>query len=394
MSTDTQVLVVEDEQLQLLSIRSQLRGVGTLVEFTRANEALDFARKNPVDAMVVDIRMKGQPMDGLGFLRGLRSFDPNVSVIIRTADEAEDIIEGAIEFRAMRRFVKGRASPNELRRCTLAAIAETGAKRRQVRAAAEAAANRRRLAEALGTYDVALTAGSVYRGLIQSIRNDLSALDALAALLKNPAEAGTPLSELAQRNEQVVSRMIRAMDGVLDGPFGEQAESPPASVNKMMAVLRTHFLGASEWIGVAKSVKLQSLLNDALVDCSPVILFNGLKHLIEFALARIPGDTKLSLKATLALPVAVADAQHTHARLVVNAGFPSGRYSVVFRITGDILASATAEVLDIAHEKTSASRTGNLTVCNQMLVAARGVLLVFDEKNQPPAIEAILPVQA
>lgn len=393
MSTDPIVVLLDDEQLQLLSMRSQLRGIGTLVEFTHAGEALDFARSNPADAMVVDIRMKGQPMDGLGLLRALRGFDADVSVIIRTVDEAEDIIEGAIEYRAMRRLLKSRAVPGELRRYTLAAIAETGARRRQTRAVAEAAVNREKLVEALGTYDVALTAGSVYRGLLHSIRNDLSSLEALSSLLRNPAESGSSLADLAQRNERVVSRMIRGMDGLLDGPFGELQESGPASVNKTIDALRTHFLGASEWIGIEKNVRLRDLLDDALLDCSPVTLFNGLKHLIEFALARAPANSELVMTATLALPVVVPDARHARARLVVNAGLPSKRYSIVFRLTGEIERSATSEILDIASEKMSASRTGNLAVCNQMLVAAHGALLVFDDKRTPIAIEAILPLQ-
>jgi DNA-binding NarL/FixJ family response regulator len=386
------VLILDDERLQLLTVRTQLRSVGTLVEFTEASKALLYATSTALDAVVVDIRLTGQTMDGLEFMRALRLIDPDVSFIVRTADESEEVIDGAMELRAMRRFIKSRASSSELRRCALAAIAETAARRRHSRAASEVSTNRSKLHEALGTVDMAITAGSVYRGLTHSMRNDLSSLSTLATLIATAASANPLLEELAQKNERVVAKMIVAMDGVLDGPFGEHGESPPSSVNKIIAALRIHFAGATEWIGASKNVRLRTLPTDAMVDCAPVTLFNGLKHLIEFALVRIPVGEELVVTPSLIPPPSPGWRTRDQARVIVDAGIHLSRHQVVFNITGNIMDSAADEILDIASERTSASRTGNIVVCNHMLAVGRGALLVLCQAGRLLGIEAVLPI--
>jgi DNA-binding NarL/FixJ family response regulator len=360
------VLILDDERLQLLTVRTQLRSVGTLVEFTEASKALLYATSTALDAVVVDIRLTGQTMDGLEFMRALRLIDPDVSFIVRTADESEEVIDGAMELRAMRRFIKSRASSSELRRCALAAIAETAARRRHSRAASEVSTNRSKLHEALGTVDMAITAGSVYRGLTHSMRNDLSSLSTLATLIATAASANPLLEELAQKNERVVAKMI--------------------------AALRIHFAGATEWIGASKNVRLRTLPTDAMVDCAPVTLFNGLKHLIEFALVRIPVGEELVVTPSLIPPPSPGWRTRDQARVIVDAGIHLSRHQVVFNITGNIMDSAADEILDIASERTSASRTGNIVVCNHMLAVGRGALLVLCQAGRLLGIEAVLPI--
>lgn len=121
-------------------------------------------------------------------------------------------------------------------------------------------------------------------------------------------------------------------------------------------------------------------------------LFNGLKHLIEFALARIPAGRELSLISVIAQPSVGEFVRSEKSRVVVDAGLPTNRYCIAFHIRGDILASAAAEVLDFANGRASSLRTGNLAVCDQMLAVAHGALLVIDTSSNSLALEAILPI--
>src|SRR5580704_14386525 len=97
MTPDPIILILEDERAQILTLRSQLAGLGKLVEFTDPEPALEFARGCACDAAIVDVRMPRSSMDGLAFVRALREFDRDLSIIIRTASDSDQIADKAIE---------------------------------------------------------------------------------------------------------------------------------------------------------------------------------------------------------------------------------------------------------------------------------------------------------
>ena len=393
MNADPTILLLDDERLQLMTMRSQLRGMGRLVEFTGCQAALDFARANPIDAAVVDIRMPGQPMDGLAFLRQLRSFDADVSVIIRTADQSDRIADGAIETRALRRFIKSRTTLEEFHRFALAAIAETRARRHQAAAARESDESRRQLHEALGTYDVTITAASVCKGVIQSMRNDLTALDILAHEMGAQPQDTARLPGLAAQNQEVVSRMIAEIDTFLDGPFNASSNATTASVNDTLLALRAHFAGATEWLSVGKTASIGLLEENVFVSCPPMPLLNALKHLAEFCLSRMADGAALAITPVPAESGKTALNQQDSPHTVLNrSALRTDRPCVVFRFRAEMPPCSAAESKDILEPPISAARTANMGIVQQALAVSGGSLVLLGGRNESLRIDVILMV--
>jgi two-component system, NtrC family, response regulator AtoC len=91
------VFIIDDDDDQVALVTAQLeRGRRfTTKGFTRAARALEEARVEPPDAIVCDLVMPG--MDGIGFTRELRTFNPTLPVIIATARGTEGDAERALE---------------------------------------------------------------------------------------------------------------------------------------------------------------------------------------------------------------------------------------------------------------------------------------------------------
>jgi len=78
------ILVVEDEESQRILYDEELSEMGYEVRLaTNGEEALQMARKERPDLVILDIMMPG--MSGLETLRELLNDDPRVPVIIHTA---------------------------------------------------------------------------------------------------------------------------------------------------------------------------------------------------------------------------------------------------------------------------------------------------------------------
>ncbi len=83
------VLLVDDERefVQTLSERLQMRDVGTHVVYDGQN-ALDFAEKEDLEVMVVDLKMPG--VDGFEVLKRIKETKPGIEVIILTGHGSEE----------------------------------------------------------------------------------------------------------------------------------------------------------------------------------------------------------------------------------------------------------------------------------------------------------------
>jgi DNA-binding response OmpR family regulator len=93
--TKQRILVVDDEpqMRQLLSMYLTQKGFQTSAAAT-SEEALRKVREKPVDCVVLDINLGGE--DGLQILANLKTFNPNLRVIMLTGmGFVEDLLQEA-----------------------------------------------------------------------------------------------------------------------------------------------------------------------------------------------------------------------------------------------------------------------------------------------------------
>jgi DNA-binding NtrC family response regulator len=88
--SDLRVLFVDDEVdfLETILKRMQKRGVAVF-GVQSGEEALAWLQQNPVDVVVLDVRMKG--MDGVETLRTIKSAQPLIEVIMLTGHASLEI---------------------------------------------------------------------------------------------------------------------------------------------------------------------------------------------------------------------------------------------------------------------------------------------------------------
>ena len=91
------ILIVDDE-LDMLRLLSMMLKSKTAYEVTTTNnpvEALDLAKKNKFDILLTDLKMPG--LDGIELLNAVRSFDPDIPIIIITAYATAESAAEAME---------------------------------------------------------------------------------------------------------------------------------------------------------------------------------------------------------------------------------------------------------------------------------------------------------
>ncbi len=395
MNTDPLILILEDERSQILTLRAQLAGLGRLAEFMEPEPALEFARSHRLDAAIVDIRMPRSSMDGLEFLRALRQFDKDLAIIIRTGSESDRIADGAIEMRAIKRAVKSKTTLAELRQSTQEAVRETRERRETVRRARDTEETKARLVEALGAYDLRLAAADVHHGLVHSLRNQLTALSALAAVIEKDtggrADPGAKAN--ARRSAELVGGMIDSVNAFLDGPFGEGSTDSRAAVNVCLAALRQFFRGVERWSAEGKKLVLRDLLSDTRVDCAPLELVNGLRHLVEYFLVRAPPNSEVNLVASILHPSGPLAERMAGAGCVLNReAVRRDRPYVLIRASGPLPEASIDQIRDAFTFGPQGGRTGNLNVLSEVLSAAKGAALINGPLNGQFSVEAILPI--
>jgi CheY-like chemotaxis protein len=357
--------------------------------------ALAYAAAHPCDAAIIDVRMTRSPMDGLEFLRALRRFDRDLAIIIRTASDSDEIADGAIELRAIKRAVKSKTTLAELRRSTQEAVKETRERREMTQSARSGAELKTRLVEALGAYDLRLAAAEIHRGLIHGMRGQLTALSALAAVLnQDAARSGNPaFAGHSRKSAELVGRMVDSVNRFLDGPFGENSTVSRTAVNLCLGALRQYFQGA-EWMAAeGKRLAIRDLLSDTWVDCAPLALVNGLRHAAEFFLARAPAGTEVSLTASVAHDGGALADQMARAGCTLNrSAVRTERPHVVIRISAPIPDLPLEAVRDSFSFRIEGGRTGNLNVLSELLTAARGAVILNRQTPHLFVFEALFPV--
>ena len=367
MKSEPLILVLEDEEAQILALRAALEPIGLVEDFDDPERALEFIKSREVDAAIVDVHMPKMPLNGIDFVRNVRGFDKDVAVIIRTGDATAELADNAIEVQAYRRAIKSRTSVQELRELTRAAIAETRQRRRQTRDAAAAVEVSGHLEKALGSIEDELSVSECYKGLIHSMRNQLTAVAALAETWSELAQRcdSRPLLDAASENKRVVNRMLSDMTAFLDGPFAETrasaSRSASADVNAALEALRQRFAASTLWTEERKSVEIGALRQSLVAAAHPVRLVTGLRHLIEYCLRSSASGTKVSLQPKYVNDLDEHIDQVGEPNLVFNR--PSRRNPagyVCFAVTAVLPAATLDRIRQDFHRYPEDPRTGNL----------------------------------
>jgi DNA-binding NarL/FixJ family response regulator len=301
MTTSPVIAVLEDERAQLLVLRAALKEIGSIQEFADPETALHFFKNHVVDVAIVDIHLPGHAFDGLGFLKRVRSFDSELSVIIRTGDASAELADGAIEVRAFRRALKGKTSIGELRDLTRDAVEETRRRRQAAMDAAKTESVKMQWAQSLGSYEEATAISSGYKAIMHGIQNRITALAAMAEVMGVTAANGATelLDAYVKRNKAMAEQLVGEVRSFLDGPLAAGAcptDGPMrCTVNGVLEVLRQHF--NSEPAHSACPLNVLGLSQDMYVAARSVSLLIALRHLVEFCSSRSAPDARFRLSA-------------------------------------------------------------------------------------------------
>lgn len=99
------VLLVDDEAEFLETLVKRLKKRRVDVQGVRSGEeALEFIRRQPVDVVVLDVKMPG--MDGIQTLKAIKSMDPLVEVIMLTGHASVEVAIQGMELGAFDYLMK------------------------------------------------------------------------------------------------------------------------------------------------------------------------------------------------------------------------------------------------------------------------------------------------
>jgi DNA-binding NarL/FixJ family response regulator len=388
--------VLEDEQLQLLTLRSQLSDVGKLVEFSQPNQALTFAREHRCDVAIVDVRMPRCPMDGIDFLRGLRKFDKDLAVIIRTADESDRITDAALELRAVKRAIKSRTSISELREATVEAIRETVDRREMAAAAREIVATKAQLVATLHDKELRLAAAASHCESLQKIQDDLISLSSLVLVgqRKATADRNPDFARQLGRCAELVERIANLINSLLGGSLlmcGEKESR--ASVNDCLHAVQRILKSDARRTAQNITVIVQALPSDAFVASPSQILTNGLCRLMEHLLSGLASGAEVNLIATIVHPNADLNQRMDRAQIILNRNALSDDASwISFRASGTLADNTLNDIGDALSFATPNSQYGGLRVFAKTVTAAHGVVLLSRLPANSFSVEALIPL--
>ncbi len=98
MNNEEKILIIDDELMPRYSIQQVLKGRYTVFTATGGREGLDLMAQNPMDLVVLDLRMPD--MDGITVLREIKKRYPDTQVILLTAYASLDSARSALRLGA------------------------------------------------------------------------------------------------------------------------------------------------------------------------------------------------------------------------------------------------------------------------------------------------------
>ena len=216
------VLLVDDEELNLVALRSFLEDDWDVHVATSGAEGLEIAGKVPLDVVIADHRMPG--MTGLDMLEELRRRRPDVAGVVLTAFADMQALESAINRASVFRFLRKPSHPAEIVQ-TIEQASAVVAQRRTVEKLVQLLARRsdelRGSLEQLQAQQQMLlhlerlgTLGRLSAGVTHDLRNVMVAFRAAEwDLANNPAIQGG-LREIVTIGLAGVENMLRTLQSL------------------------------------------------------------------------------------------------------------------------------------------------------------------------------------
>jgi two-component system, sensor histidine kinase and response regulator len=281
------LLIVDDEEGPRQSLRVVFKSEYDLLLAGDGPTAIEMARKQKIDAAILDIRMEG--MSGIEVLQGLKIVDPHIEVIMLTAYETIDTVRQALRLGACDYLNKPFDIPairtavaNAMERRTLSF--EVKANTEKLRDLANELQNQR-LEEAM-----VRSRGEIYASIIHDINGPLTIISGFLQLInqrmgderKIEGEELENVKDRLRRITKQVTNCIEISRRYLSFLRQNPGETMRVSVNQSLADL-------GELMRVHPAVKsndlvLASMSEDVMVQINGTDLIQALRNLIVNAL--------------------------------------------------------------------------------------------------------------
>ncbi len=238
------LLIVDDEEGPRHSLRMVFRQDFNVHAVDTADQALAYARQNPVQIAILDIRMAGK--SGIDVLRGLKSIDARIEIIMLTAYETIETARQALRLGACDYLSK----PFDL-----STIREAVARALHFRRISETVTSTSERLRALNEQlndttlkeEMARTTTEIYAGALHDINNPLTVITGYVDLLRHRLEHTSSLSGLelqAMRDDvDLLAKQVNTCSAItrryLRFVNKRSSHTPEVSINQVLDDVQT-----------------------------------------------------------------------------------------------------------------------------------------------------------
>lgn len=238
------LLIVDDEEGPRHSLRMVFKKDFEVFAVENGDKALEYAKSNPVNLAILDIRMAGK--SGIEVLRGLKAIDPHIEVIMLTAYETIETARQALRLGACDYLSK----PFDL-----STIREAVTRALQLRRISETVSETTDRLKALSDQlndssvkeEMARTTTEIYAGALHDINNPLTVIAGYIELLTTRLESvgtlhGTDLQSVRE-DVATLSKQVNTCSAITRRYLrfvNKRAEqTPEVSVNQVLDDVQT-----------------------------------------------------------------------------------------------------------------------------------------------------------
>jgi signal transduction histidine kinase len=395
------LLVVDDEEGPRRSLRLIFEDQYAVLLAESGHRAVELARKRPIDAAVLDIRMAG--MSGVEVLGQLKQIDPQVEVIMLTAYAALDSARQAIRLGAcdyltkpfdlptLRAAVSRMMDRRRLSEQTLANLLRLSALAQEIKALQARGEKLQSRNEIYGSilHDISgpLT---VVVGIVSLLNRQLGELQRLEG--EDMAQFRARLRAVNSQTDNIINVVQRYLGLLRNDPGGKSI----LSVNQVLADLRVllKVYPAAQDCEIAFLL----LLDDAQVEANGTDLLQILLNLTLNALQAVPRPSRVEVAACAseAVPNGELWRDGPTRRFVRAADFDGKGPFVVFSVRDDgpgIAPEIVARIFDSAvTTKPAGLGTGlGLMIVKRLVFVSKGALALETQPGEGTTLTIFLP---